>query len=359
LVEKKRLMIENINILDKWFKGKFLPYALSLSDLEYDHHHEDFLKVSTQSLIEAELATHQHRWPEMRELQRKFFDNVADLIIKAEVDLLKLFKLPSFDDITDRILNDEDDPENAAVFKIDDNMLKGLKRIVTELNFAITGKEKLEKNIKSIMDMPFLTYFMFNAFTLSERQALKNIIDPNAVNQTALAAQLENNYLQGMIRDGGNRISTELALQNFEAVRAELVNIARSERSVWSAARYLHKQYGGKLWYWKRITRSELVLAANAGYRAQSEASGTQYEVWSAAANACDICAGLDGHQWKLNEGPEPCSSTHPHCCCIKYSLYLPEKDKPVNDRWDEPSPYGSGNGWNSERLENLMGRLL
>lgn len=343
----------------KYFKGKIIPYALSFIP---DHLEDVCCKVSTQSLIEAELATHQHRWPEMRKIQKQFYDNVADKVISAEVDILKVFNLPSFDEVTDSLLNDDPDPD-LPPFTVNDSQLKAFKRIVEELNTEITGNEKLEgKGIKLSTQMPLLHYFMFSSYSSAINKIIKDIIshapegfDPRTIEATQLVPQLENYYLQAAIRDGGNRITSELAIANFEAVKKEIIAIAKEGKSPWAAARFLHKNYGGKLWYWKRITRSEPVLAANAGYRAQSEASGTHYEKWSAAANACDICATLDGHQWKVNEGPEPVSSTHPHCCCIKYSLYLPDKDKPINDPWTN-DPYTSEG---RENLPVVLSQLL
>jgi len=345
-------------IFSKHFKGKIVPYALSMIPDPID---DICCKVPTQSLVEAELATHQHRWPEMRKIQKDFYENLADKVINAEIDILKAFNLPSFDEVTNSLLNEEEDPPSSP-FTVNNSQFKAMKRIIEDLNADITGNEKLEeKSIKISAELPILHYFMFNSYSMTIGRVIKDIIrhapegfDPRAINQTELAAQLENYYLQAAIKDGGNRITTKLAIKNMKAVKKQLIEIAKEGKSPWAAARFLHKNYGGELWYWRRIARSEPVLAANVGFNVQSKASGTKYEVWSAALTACEICLALDGKMWKLGEGPEPVSSTHPHCCCIRSSRYT-NQGRPVQERWNN-NPYTQEG---REELPIVLSQLL
>lgn len=304
------------------------------------------------TLFELELSTHKHRNPKMQKIMVGFFNAIADKVSKYESDTLKLFKLPDIERIRQAVLDNEQ-PEGGTPWKFEPRMMDGYKRIVKEFRDDMVGKDF---KVKQPDDFDIYETYEEQAFVVS-REEVKSLIErallklgytPEQIAAilARAAGQFENIYYQTLIREGGKRIVTELGLTFIERVAAALEDMARTGNNPLVVGRWLHNNTPigeGKLWYWNRIARSEATLASNAAFNFQAKESGVLYEKWSAGSLACDLCASLDGQVWKIGEGPESVTNTHPHCMCVRVPLYL--YDGVVQPKWDRPSPYKNERG--------------
>lgn len=279
------------------------------------------------SATEMLLATRQHRWKDVRELQNEFFKATADYVEKYMVDALRVFKLPSVEQIEASIAGE--DVDESGIFKLDKKMLTSYRRIVSQFQEDMVGDNKFLKSFENIKqagleDMPLYQFHMLSSFGLGQKHTMRQILDALPENTSAelreaIAAnvvmpQLENKYLAAMIKDGTKRIKTITSKKMLQAVRKEMITVAKEGRGPYDAARFLYKNYKGNFWEWLRITRSEPVLALNVAYKEQGKLSRVRLSKWSAAPGACPICSAFDGHVWPFGESPEPVISTHPHC---------------------------------------------
>ena len=302
--------------------------------------------VATPSQLEVRLAAKVHRWAAIRKIMREFFEDVGTEVVSTEIDALKLFELPSLEQIEKSMKPGFEDPTWKAI-EINGKKKKAYERIISELQGSIIGETKLIKNQMGVDELPLLDYYLLSSYGVGLDEIMKDIIshlpegaDAEMVRRTILAPQLENGYLQQIIKGGTKRIRTFLGKYYANDVWNVLTTMAKEGKSPWQTARFLHKSIGkGKLWYWLRIARSEVVLAIDAAFDAQARASGCVYEVWSAAATACSICLQFDGKMWKIGEGPHPVESTHPHCLCFRSARYTKE-DRPLQKPWTRESPY-------------------
>ena len=327
---------------------KFLSYQLGLIPPESEckifnfcgctHH-----KGESPSTVEQYLASRQHRWKEIRELQADFFKSIASKITDYETDLLKLLRLPAIEVVRQSII--EDDIERTGKFEYTDNMDAGLKRIFKEwetdfiggidLKIIKTEEEETQSLFKWFMRLGFV--IGFNKIKKLIRAILPDGFSPDFLDR--FIANLQNPYFMQMLLNGATRIKSKIAVDNLQRVRRILKVMAKRGDYPLDVARYLHKRIGeGDLWYWLRIARSEAVMAADSAFDDIAKKAGINYERWSAAANACPICSQFDGQVWELSEGPRPVSDTHPHCCCFRMPLY--EWRGNIHETWNRPSPY-------------------
>jgi len=130
-----------------------------------------------------------------------------------------------------------------------------------------------------------------------------------------LLVQQDNVYFRAAYDVGASRIRAEIQSSWREGFHQTLLDMAKGKKSVLQAGRAMRKQVGeGKMWYWNRIARSESTLMINSAFDLQSRAAEVNFEEWSIAAGACEICDQFEGRVWKLGEGPQPVTHTHPHC---------------------------------------------
>ncbi len=310
------------------------------------------------SAVEQYLAAKPHRWPEMRKIQADFFRALADKVTDYEKDLLALLKLPKIDEVRQSILSGES--EQSGTFVYTDAMDAGVKRIFEQwVNDYVGGipakgvKQEPEEN-SSIVG-----WFMALAYMLGFKKVAQMLISiggagaEDVINQ--ILADLNNPYYQAIVRDAGKRIVTRLGKDNLALIRKTLKEMARTGAWPMDVGRFLHKRVGeGQLWYWNRIARSEAVMAAESAFDELARKAGVNFERWSAAGNACPICAALDGKTWRLGEGPKPVSNTHPHCGCRRVPYF--NWNGTVQNRWNKPSPYEQA--YDPEDIENGFGLL-
>jgi hypothetical protein len=270
----------------------------------------------------------------MREIQKTLFNEMMDLVTENEIRILRIFDLPGID-----VARGKEIPEQTFDMSIGDinNRLDRVRVILRRwLNDLTRGSNS-----------PYV-FNMRSAFALglTETQKLidkaKSIVNP-----------LESEYYQQLIMEGLERISADLTIEHLNEIYQILVEGKAQLKSTAQVARDLHRHIGeGASWHWLRLAKSECVIASARAYDAQSDANGIEFDEWSAAPGACDICDALDGEVWRRGQGPSPVSDTHPHCGCVRIPLFF--YDGETQRRWDRSSPYESGEGWNQDRVDNL-----
>jgi len=305
------------------------------------------------SLAEQELAAHKHRWAEMRELQVRFWRALMQEVTEMESDMLAALKLPGIDEVREADATNTEQPGGQFVFGV--HQERELDRILDGFIKRIMGSDWETKGAGE--ELAVYIIYLMEAFAIAakyiKRLIINNLpegIDPALV--TAIMPDPDARYFRAMRKAAGDRITTELALSRLARVKKILREMAKAGDWPIKAARRLHREIGeGLAWYWNRIARTESTLAANEAFNQMARANGALYEKWSAAPTACAICAAFDGEVWKVGEGPEPAASTHPHCLCIRIPLYTAPRYNPA---WTRPEPYGPGNGYTREEIDNL-----
>lgn len=306
-------------------------------------------KQDRPSLIELDLSAKLHRWPEMRKGQKDFFNDLYTHCTEAEKDMLKILKLPPIDTVRRAYLNDTQG-ESGKPFVFTDEMRAGLEVVQYDWLKAIAGRYATVKTMADISDkqaeseISSLEFFAKVAYAIALKYVYKWIIGvlPDDWTEdmiTTLFPDSNEYYLGYMLREAGSRIKTELALKKFPQLFLKLIEMGRENAYPIDVGVALHKMIGeGQAWYWLRIARSEATLAANAAFNGMARVNNIPYEQWSAATTACTICASLHGHTWKVGDGPEPVTDTHPHCGCARIPLF--EAGGQVEPPWSRPSPY-------------------
>ncbi|MBC8186256.1 hypothetical protein H8E88_34675, partial [candidate division KSB1 bacterium] len=71
--------------------------------------------VATPSQLEIRLAAKVHRWTAIRKIMREFFEDMGTEVVNTEIDALKLFGLPSLEQIEKSIEPGFDDPKWKAI----------------------------------------------------------------------------------------------------------------------------------------------------------------------------------------------------------------------------------------------------
>lgn len=319
------------------------------------------MKIESPSELEIELSQRKHRWSEMNNTLDKFFKATAKTIVGAEIDSLKVFGLPNIDEIRKSFDPDFIEPK-LPLLTFTSKQFDAHKRVTEEIQQVFIGDSKLKLKQYNMTNLSIFDYYLLESFGISAKHVFEDLkkelppnLDTDDFERTVILPQIENQYLRATIKEAGKKIKTQLAQKHFTELKDNLIQMAKEGKSPYQIGRLLHKSTGeGELWYWNRITRSEAILACNAGFKAQGEAAGCEFEEWSAAANACPICQAFHGRMWKFGEGPEPVSDSHPHCLCHKIARYI-QGQRPVQDSWDEPSPYDQS--YTSDELANLPGR--
>lgn len=360
------------------------------------------VKVETPSIIELQLASRMHRWKDMQKLQKDFYKALEDKVWEYERDALKLFGLPTIADLQRDAEGDEKivSEFDSKSFELTTVKRRAYQRIIKEWMLDLIGRDEiltdeqianLEKSFYlSFTDaikldladtaiakqvrfltslsgkqpigaeiMPIYDFNMLSGFSIGQKNTWKQIIENyreslrqqglsdeqidarvRELLRTQIIPQASNRHLAYFMNTGKNRIQAHISSKIYAGVLKVLQQMAREGRSPLEVGRYLHGMYGGQLWQWLRIARSEPVLAYNAAFSEQSRAAGVKYVEWNAASGCCDICAAFNGKVWKLDESPTPVSSTHPHCLCILLPRFMMSVDKPLQQNWSRISPY-------------------
>jgi len=308
-----------------------IQYGLKPPEAEADTYfctcgHNHLKGVShSPSLTEMALAAKPHRLPEMRKEQKATFVSMMDRVTKAETDLLRALGLPDIDDVRKASIVGEGIHKGS--FELTGSKEKAVARIFDEWTASVVGDWGKKKEV-SPDDVPILEMHALRAYVIGAKYTedlIKEYMpeDMDAGIITGIFPDPEERYLNGMLRVAGNRIKSEMSRKHLDKIIPVLRQAARDGTWPIDIGMALHSLIGeGEAWWWLRIARSECVLANNAAFNAMADANGIQYEQWSAAPNACDVCSYLNGRVWRRGEGPEPVSSTHPHCCCARIPRY-------------------------------------
>jgi hypothetical protein len=151
----------------------------------------------------------------------------------------------------------------------------------------------------------------------------------------------DNPFLRNISKANKKTIKTSLARTHWDKVVDSLELITEQQMSPQRAAAQLHRLIGeGNSWYWRMQIRSQAALVYNEAFREGSVRWGYEQYEWDAASNACEICAWMDGKVWKIGEGPEPVTDTHPHCGCMQRSVWVVEEGMRLQKPYDRESPY-------------------
>lgn len=315
------------------------------------------------SLTELALAAKPHRWPDMRREQKALFDACAHELTAAETDILKLLELPDIDTVRRAAITGE--KPGAGKFELTRAKEQGLARIIQEWTERLIGTEMADKNTAGLIlrkdgdhlsaELPLYQHHALIAYLISAKHAKDDILRhlPKEIDPSLIAMILpdpDERYFKGMVEVGGTRIKAELSRKHLDKVLPGIRQMARDGFWPIDVGLFLHQWIGeGDAWWWLRIARSECILAGNAGFNAMCDANGLRYEKWSSAPNACDICHYLHGRVWRRGEGPEPVSSTHPHCCCSRIALY--EAAGRIEEKWTR-DPYAAP--YSREEIERM-----
>jgi len=300
------------------------------------------IKIETPNYHEMELATRQHRWKRMRDIQRNLFRAFVAEMQEESKDILRILRLPSMDDIREAELQDIQ-PEGTQRFRYTLKMHYEIGEVFREWQEELLSEDL----VKVALEDATYPHYMLESFSLGLDKTATDIlrelpdyIKPEEVESRLIQATLRNEYLRGAILQGGDRIKTEIGIKYMNDVRDALKRMARDGEHPMKVGRYLWRRImEGRSWYWNRLARSESVLALNAAFNASVRQFKVPYEYWSAAPTACPICSYFHGKHWRVGEGPEPVTSTHPHCLCGKRVKYVIKREV-LQDRWDRPSPY-------------------
>lgn len=306
-------------------------------------------------LIELERSQRRHRWRELHGVEVKYFKAFMQVTTEAEKDILAALGLPKIERVRQSVFEGEE--SEGQPWEVPPTQLPlrlgAVKRVIREYGIRLAGRSQLEKQLES--DEGLYQDMAKEAYAVGVVRSLRLLFTryPHlraALEVLGIVPDFSSVHFRAMVKTGARRIRTELALRFWPQVRAALLDMAKNRRGVLPVARYLHKMFEGRAWYWRRITRSEATLAVNAGFDFLADRAGVQFEEWSATSGCCEVCAAFDGHVWRLHEGPAPVADTHPHCLCVRIPLM--ETEKPVQERWERVSPYEKP--YTTEELEAM-----
>jgi hypothetical protein len=293
---------------------------------------------------ELEMAGRKHRWAKMRKIHADCFNDIFEVIETFEQRLIEALDLPPLDVLrTDAIGEPVDGYDRVFVY--DRSAQKAYDAAVLGLEEKILGTQKLAET-QAVDPLSMFAQYMFMAYTLGIEKTVDSLkknklpdMTDDEIDALRLLVQSDNVYFRAAYDAGADRIRAELQSSWREGFHNTLLEMARGEKSILEAGRAMRKQVGeGKMWYWNRIARSESTLMVNEAFNLQSRAANANYEEWSGAPGMCDICLQFDGRTWKLGEGPQPVSHTHPHCLCIRIPKW--ETDATIQDKWERETPY-------------------
>jgi hypothetical protein len=311
-------------------------------------------------------ALRKHRNPEMAKVHRGFFKALMDKTTIYESRMLEVLNLPGIEQVRRAIVTGAT-AQTGDQFRYQDTMALRLKVIIREWLEDLLGPEYASsgKGLTDSFDFTSIKWivvrFLAEAFDVEARNQyrhLQNIADDGTI-LAMIMPDPNRDYFRAMLKAAGKRISTELAVRRMDKVRDMLIDMSYKGRWPIEVGRKLHDIIGeGAAWYWQRIARSEATLAANLAFDKMAQENGCNYEEWSAGAGCCIICGWLDGKVWRLGEGPEPVSSTHPHCMCARIATYgRGGHSGELQPRWTRPSPYKNepgGMSWSQAELDKM-----
>lgn len=298
----------------------------------------------------AELDKRETLLPHAKRHADILFRFTSKKVISTEKRLLRLFNLPTIEEITLYIAGKSEDDLKSYTPKVDESRFMKFEDLNTKMIESIVGEDSFTDDEDSRGEWGRR---LFKGYQSHGKFIFDDIVDnapswiPRRKKAIVISGPIEDTFMDLLFDDpeflsildtGINRISN-LSSDDYDDIKKMFIKLIREGGSAYSLGTKLHKHFGGQLWRWRMRVDSEMTLCMNRAFQLQSQTSGINYEVWSAAANACDVCAALDGRMWRLGFGPEPVSDTHPRCACHKYGRFEPGKNK-VEPKWNEPSPY-------------------
>lgn len=306
-------------------------------------------KAEAPSLIELQLASRPHRWSEIREVQKQFFQNSMQLVTDTEVKILEALKMPDIDTIRRAELTGE--TEYPGTWQFEEGMRSQYQQIISNWQLKFTGDGRIkqledEEQAQQEKDAVY-TYFLLatigagvNPYKRLFKKELPDGYPPALIDDLQVLVSIENRYLRAIQQNGLSRVKRVYKEKFYDDALKGLRDMAKNGRNPLEAGRWIHANVSeGQAWYWNRIARSESVLALNVVYDDMANQAGVPYDLWLGSVGMCRVCEMFDGNLWERGSGPYPVSDTHPHCNCVRKPQWKTE-GRPVRQRWDRPSPY-------------------
>jgi len=303
-------------------------------------------KVDNPIRLEHYLASRQHRNAQVRKYMNEFFLTIQEGVTSLEKELLYILNLPDIETTRNFVLGAAEKPNLRKKFEINKNQINAIKEEIKETQNYFIGNKNIKQTDIEEEENPVYQFYMLLFFGIWTRKQVMEFIrlgnsglSEEQLRNTIVSPNLKNKFISAVINRGIKSITNMIGNPKYEFIINGLKRHAKAGSHPFDVAKWIHQYIGeGELWRWNRIVRSESTLALEAAYDAQSNASGIQYDEWSAGSGACPICSSLDGLVWKRGEGAIPVSDTHPHCLCRRVGYY--STNKIIQSRWEEPSPY-------------------
>lgn len=142
-------------------------------------------------------------------------------------------------------------------------------------------------------------------------------------------------WVKDLYKQGFTLVKNGMFRQLIPALKRDIAAWVDQGRSWSEISQDLWRLYGGKLWHWERLVRTEMVSAITTASIERYRELGAQFLKWSLGSNACLICTGFrnqvnaletgDPEQpvimkpgvWKIGEQPAIPGQTHPYCRCL------------------------------------------
>ena len=147
-------------------------------------------------------------------------------------------------------------------------------------------------------------------------------------------------WIKKLYKNGFTRVTDAMTKQFVPQLKQIVVQSADSGMSMIEIARTVRDTFGGKLWHWERLVRTEMVISITETAVERYKELGVQFLQWSLGSNACPICTGFRNTVntlrtgdpdrptvqmagvWKIGSAPQIPFVTHPNCRCLWTPLF-------------------------------------
>ena len=199
-------------------------------------------QVNEPTLVDLQFANREHRWAEMRKLERDFFAALIDTVTWYEQEALEIFGLPKIDVVRESFLRDID---SRGTVSITSDQAARYREMLSRWQLELIGDKKLMAKQNEDEDEAIYQYYMLTAFAIGLKRHKRTILR-NAPAELAaylermdIVPDIDNLYLQGVIKKGLTRVKTKLALDYRDEVLTGLRRMAREGLNPLEIGRFL------------------------------------------------------------------------------------------------------------------------
>jgi len=183
------------------------------------------------TIEEMRLISKPHRWPEMNKHMRDFFAELMLLVTKYERKMLTILNLP---DINSVRIGYKKQFEPFVYSSLQEaELMQMTNEWLAELLGAASDPTTVYNNAQ------------LRSYTIGQNRTVGAVVSvlpkdmQDIIDTTMRPPTLDDSYLQAVIRTSGERIKTELAIDNLAIIRREMeyaaANGARPERTTLTA----------------------------------------------------------------------------------------------------------------------------